>query len=392
MSGPVDFDVVIDRREEGSEKWNVAPGELPMWVADMDFAAAPVILDALRARLDHPVFGYTTIPPAFAEAVAGWWMRRHGWAVEEAWVGFATGVMPAMSSIIRTLAAPGEPVVIAPPVYHIFVNAITNSGREVLASPLRRDPATGWYDVDWDDLAAAFARPDVHLVIWCNPQNPLGRLWSAEELTRLAELAARHGVTVLSDEIHCDLTAPGHGYTPFAPLSPAPSITCVSPTKAFNIAGIQASAVIVPDPALRERVRRGLNRDEVAEPNAFAIDAAIAAFTRGDEWLDAARAYLQANKRHAVDAIGTIPGLHCVENLATYLLWVDISALSSDSVEFCRFLREHTGLYVSDGAQFGGDGAGFLRLNVACPRTLLDDGLDRLRRGVAAWTTHNHTQ
>ncbi|MCL2315988.1 MAG: pyridoxal phosphate-dependent aminotransferase [Actinomycetia bacterium] len=389
MTNPVpDFDEMLDRRGTNSAKWDVAENELPMWVADMDFRTAPPIMDALRTRLEGGVLGYQIIPEGYAAAVAGWWSRRHGWDVDPAWILFATGVIPAVSSVVRTLTAPGEPVVIAPPVYHVFFNSVVNSGRIVLGSDLVRDPATGAYAVDWADLEAKLARPDVHLLIWCNPHNPVGRLWTADELRRLADLAARHDVVVVSDEIHCDLTAPGTGYVPFATVGgpgAASSITCVAPTKTFNLAGIQSGSVIVPDPTLRETIRQSLNRDEVAEPNAFAVDATIAAYSAGEPWLDALRDYVWANKRHAVATINdTIPGMSTTCSDATYLMWVDISALSRDSAAFCQALRTRTGLYVSDGAQFGGDGAGFLRLNVACPRARLDDGLDRLRRGATA--------
>ena len=380
-----DFDAPIDRRGTHSLKWDVGADELPMWVADMDFAAAAPIRQALQRRLDNGVFGYTMVPDEYAAAVAGWWTRRHGWAVDPAWVGLTTGVVPAISSIVRTLTQPGEPVVVAPPVYNIFFNSIVNSGRVVLPSPLRRAPDTDAYEIDWDDLDAKLAQ--TRLLIWCNPHNPVGRIWSADELARVGELAATHGVTVLSDEIHCDVVAPGHAYVPYASIAPANSITCVAPTKAFNLAGLQTASVIVPDAELRAAVMRGLNRDEVAEPNAFAIDATIAAFTHGEPWLDAARAYIQANKHHAVDVIDAIPGLRAAESLATYLLWIDATALTDDSVALCAHLRATTGLYVSDGAEYGGDGAGFLRMNLACPRARVDDGLDRLRRGIATWNT-----
>ena len=380
-----DFDAPVDRRGTHSLKWDVGADELPMWVADMDFAAAAPIREVLQRRLDNGVFGYTMVPDEYAAAVAGWWTRRHGWAVDPAWVGLTTGVVPAISSIVRTLTQPGEPVVVAPPVYNIFFNSIVNSGRVVLPSPLRRDPDTDAYEIDWDDLDAKLAQ--TRLLIWCNPHNPVGRIWSADELARVGELAATHGVTVLSDEIHCDVVAPGHAYVPYASIAPANSITCVAPTKAFNLAGLQTASVIVPDAELRAAVMRGLNRDEVAEPNAFAIDATIAAFTHGEPWLDAARAYIQANKRHAVDVIDAIPGLRAAESLATYLLWIDATALTDDSVALCAHLRATTGLYVSDGAEYGGDGAGFLRMNLACPRARVDDGLDRLRRGIATWNT-----
>jgi cystathionine beta-lyase len=380
------FDEPLDRRGWGSLKWDVGAGELPMWVADMDFRAAPPIMDALRARVEHGIFGYTVVPDAYRQAVAGWWTRRHGWAVDPGWVDFTTGVVPAISSVVRTLTDPGDPVVVCPPVYNIFFNSIVNSGRVVRACGLLRD-ADGGYRIDWAGLDAALA--GTKLLIWCNPHNPVGRIWTPDELAHLGELANEHGVTVLSDEIHADLTAPGISYTPYAgvgAVNAAHAIVAVAPTKAFNLAGLQTASVIVPDPDLRARVVRGLNRDEVAEPNAFAVEAAVAAFTQGEDWLDALRAYVQANKHAAAAFINeTIPGLSAVESLATYLLWIDASALCDDSVALCAHLRATTGLYLCDGAQYGGDGARFVRMNLACPRARLDDGLDRLARGVASW-------
>ena len=379
-----DFDTIIDRRGLSSAKWAVGPGELPMWVADMDFVLAPPIAAAVAARAAVPSFGYSELPGAWAEAVAGWWQRRHNWTIAPEALAFCTGVIPALSSIVRSLTPPGGGVLVQTPVYNHFFTSIRNSGRQIVANELIYED--GRYSIDWDDLATKLASPAVTLFILCNPHNPSGQIWTAAELAKLGELAVANNVTIVSDEIHCDITAPGVLYTPFATAAPGcPAVICLSATKTFSIPGLQTAAVVAEDEKLRQLVFDGLNRDEIGEANAFAADAAIAAFTLGDAWVDEMRAYVQANKEHATAAIENL-GLHVVPGQATYLLWVDCANLvgeAGDATDFCRFLRATTGLFVSEGAIFGGPR--FFRINLGCPRALVDDGLGRLARGVAAW-------
>ncbi len=382
-----DFDTVIDRRGTNSVKWDeTAPGELPMWVADMDFAVAPEIRAALAARVEHGIFGYADVTDAWYNAYRGWWRRRHGLELERDWLMFCTGVVPAISSIVRKLTTPNENVVIQTPVYNIFFNSIINNGCRVLESPLVYEG--GEYHIDFDDLERCLADPQTTLMILCNPHNPIGKIWDRETLRRIGELCARHHVTVIADEIHCDLTAPGREYVPFASVSEECrriSISCMAPTKTFNIAGLQTAAVMVPDPQLRHRVWRGLNTDEVAEPNVFAIEAAVAAFEHGADWLDELRAYIQGNRETVAAYLReNIPALHLVPSEATYLLWIDCSAVTQDSAALADFIRRETGLFLSNGRQYGGSGRTFLRMNIACPRTTLLDGLDRLRRAIEA--------
>jgi cystathionine beta-lyase len=383
-----DFDEPVERSGTYATKWNVAPGELPMWVADMDFRTAPEVTEAVVARAKHGVFGYTDIPDEFRQSVACWWRERHGWNVDPQWVDFCTGVVPALSSCVRTLSQPGGKVAVVAPVYNIFFNSILNSGREAISCDL--DYADGAYHLDLGALERTLSDPQVRLLIFCNPHNPTGTIWTADELRAVGDICARHGVTVISDEIHCDLTAPGTSYTPFASVSDEyarVSVTCVSASKAFNLAGLQGAAVIIPDDELRARVVKGLNRDEVAESNDFAVVAAIAAFTKGGPWLDELRAYLQANREHATSFIASrIPGLHATAANATYLMWIDCGAICEDSIALAGFLRQETGLILSAGAVYRGNGSRFLRMNLACPRSRLDDGLGRLERGIAAWT------
>ncbi len=378
-----DFDCVIDRRNTDSLKWNVAEGELPMWVADMDFKTAPEILSAIRERAELGAFGYSVLPEAWYTAYGEWWKRRHQFELKRDWLIFCTGVVPAISSVVRKLTTPAEKVLVQTPVYNVFFNSILNNGRQVLENELiYRD---GAYEMDFEDLERKLADPQTTLMILCNPHNPVGKIWDRETLARVGALCKKHHVVVLSDEIHCDLTAPGREYIPFASVSEdcrENSVTCIAPTKTFNLAGLQTAAVSVPNPVLRHKVWRALNTDEVAEPNFFAAEAAVAAFTKGGPWLDELCAYLFENKRIAAEILHDSDlGLKVVPSDATYLIWIDCRRLTGDVGEAVRFIRRETGLIVTSGAQYGRCGEGFIRMNVACPRTLLEDGLSRLLTG-----------
>lgn len=379
-----DFDTPVNRRNTGSLKWDVAENELPMWVADMDFHVAPEIVNAIRARTEHGVFGYSIIPDEWADAYMYWWKTRHNFAIDRDSLIFTTGVVPAISSIVRKLTTPAEKVIIQTPVYNIFFNSIINNGRFVLESPLSYDGEQ--YSVDFSELEEKLSDPQVSLMILCNPHNPAGIVWDIDTLRTVGELCKKHNVTVVSDEIHCDLTDPGVNYTPFASVSDTCrdiSVTCIAPTKAFNMAGLQTAAVMVPNPALRHKVWRGLNTDEVAEPNAFAVCAAVTAFTNGVQWLDELRDYIFRNKQTAREFIEReIPAIHATPSQATYLMWLDCTKLSVNTTEAVRRIREKTGLYLSEGAQFGGNGNHFIRMNLACPVSVLKDGLERLKAGV----------
>lgn len=382
-----DFDTLIDRRGTHSLKWSAGKNELPMWVADMDFAAAPEITAAIKARAASGLFGYSIVPDEWYEAVCGWWRERHGFAMEKDWLVFASGVVPILSSVIRKLTTPGENVLVMTPVYGCFFSSIRNNGRRVLESPLAYDGAA--YRIDWEDLERKLADPQTALLLLCNPHNPTGNLWSRETLARIGELCWTHHVLVLSDEIHCDLTDPGRAYVPFASVSAhcmQNSVTCLAPTKAFNLAGLQTAAAMAPDPTLRHKVWRALNTDEIAEPNAFAIDAAIAAFTQGGAWLDALREHISAGKALVREFLAAeLTQLSLVPSQATYLLWLDCGKAGWSSQELARHIRNETGLWLSPGAEFGGNGDRFLRMNIACPRKRLTDGLARLQKGVRSY-------
>ena len=382
--GKYDFDSPVKRFGTDSIKWNIKEGELPMWVADMDFMTAPCITKALLERARHGVFGYTDVNDEWYDAYISWWDRRHGFKIIKEWLMFCTGVIPAISSAVRKLTTPNENVIIQTPVYNIFFNSIVNNGCRVLENELIYKD--GEYSMDFDDLELKMSDPQTNLMILCNPQNPAGKIWSKTDLEKIGDLAKKHGVTVISDEIHCDITEPGKGYVPFASVSDNcrdVSITCIAPTKAFSIPGVQTAAVCVPDLHLRNKVRRAINTDEVAEPNVFALHAAIAAFNGGEEWLDEMRDYVFKNRQICREYINkNIPDVKLIDGDATYLLWLDLTSLGVTSNEAYRTIREKTGLFLSKGSVYGKCGDGFLRMNVACPRDYVYDGLERLKRGI----------
>lgn len=382
-----DFDTKINRRSTSSMKWNVPEGELPMWVADMDFRTAPEIITAIKERAEHGIYGYTEVSEEWYAAVSNWWKKRHHFQIEKEWLVFCTGVVPAISSIVRKMTTVGENVVVQTPVYNIFFNSILNNGRNVLENKLKLDGQE--YSIDFEDLEEKLSHPQTTLMILCNPHNPIGKIWNKETLERIGELGEKHHVLIVSDEIHCDLTKPGSSYIPFASVSEAcrrNSITCLAPTKAFNLAGLQTAAVLIPNETIRHKVNRGLNTDEVAEPNVFAVNAAVAAFEQGEQWLDALREYLWENRRFAEEYIQSeIPDIKLLPADATYLLWLDCRSLIGSSTEFCDFIRKETGLYLSDGNGYR-NGEGFLRMNIACPKSVVQDGLMRLKKSIPAYT------
>ncbi len=379
-----DFDTIYDRRRKDAAKWAVGPDELPMWVADMDFKTAPEVISAMQERLDHGIFGYGDVPEEWYQAYISWWKRRHSFEMKKEWLVFCTGVVPAISSAVRKLTSPNENVVIMTPVYNIFFNSIINNGARVLESPLCYE--NGEYSIDFKDLENKLSDPQTSLMILCNPHNPVGKIWSAEELARIGELADKYHVTVVSDEIHCDITEPGKDYVPFASVNETTrkvSITCISPTKAFNLAGLQTAAVCVPDEFLRHKMWRALNTDEVAEPNSFAVCAAVAAFNYGEEWLSELRKYISENRSFTQGYLEEkLPEIKMVKAEATYLAWLDVSKISHDSEALSEEIRKKSGLYLSAGSHYGEQGKDFLRLNMACPRALLTEGLERLRKAI----------
>lgn len=399
------FDKITDRRGTNSLKWDVGENELPLWVADMDFPTAPAILKALEKRVAHGIFGYSVVPEEWAKSYIFWWKTRHNFEIKPDWLIFTTGVVPAISTCVRKLTTPAEKVLIPTPCYNIFFNSIVNNGRFPVESPLAFDEKTGRYSIDFVRLEKDLSDPQVSLMILCNPQNPTGNIWSKDDLAKVGELCKKHGVTVFSDEIHCDIAEPGKGYVPFASASKTCaeiSVTGIAPTKCFNIAGINSAAVVVPNPILRHKVWRALNTDEVAEPNAFAVDATIAAFTKGGEWLDSLNKYLTENRKFAADFIEKLnkdcrvrpdndrqgkfdngdAHFTVVSGEATYLLWVKVPEKFGSGDEFASELRKKTGLYIAGGSEYGKAGESFVRINLACPRSVLEDAMKRFEKFV----------
>lgn len=383
-----DFDSIIPRRGTNSYKWDSMPQAdmLPMWVADMDFRTAPAVTEALQRRAAHGIFGYTRVPSSYYEAVTNWFARRHGWKINPEWIIYTTGVVPALSAVIKALAAPGEKVLVQTPVYNCFFSSIRNDGCVAEYNPLRYED--GKYTVDWEDMERKAADPAVRLMLLCNPHNPAGRVWTREELERMADICLRNGVFVVADEIHCELVGEGHRYIPFASLSEGAllnSVTCVSPSKAFNLAGLQIANIIAADEEVRKKVDKAINVNEVCDVNSFAVDALEAACNEGEEWLDELNLYLRENDRTVREFFREhLPQVHVVPLEGTYLVWIDCSALGMPSGEIVERLKEEGRVMVNGGEMYGDTEGRFIRLNIACPRELLLQGLERIRRTLEA--------
>ena len=375
-----DFDKTIDRRATNSYKWDSAPeGVLPMWVADMDFRTAPAIIDALQKRVAHGIFGYTRVPDAYYDAVTSWFSRRHGWDIDREWIIYTSGVVPAVSAVIKALTVSGDKVIVQTPVYNCFFSSIRNNGCEIVSNPLRRTADT--YKMDFDALERCAADPRTKVMLLCNPHNPAGRVWTPDELTRLGNICLRNGVTVVADEIHCELVYQGFKYTPFASLSDAflhRSVTCVSPSKAFNIAGLQIANIVAFDNDLRSRIDKAININEVCDVNPFGVAATIAAYNEGEEWLNQLVDYLHGNYEAMAEFCRRELAEFPITRLeGTYLVWMDCSSLgmSSDALEHA--LLDDARLWLNAGTMYGAEGEGYMRWNIACPRSVMLDGLNR---------------
>lgn len=375
-----DFDYTPSRWNTFSLKWDIKPNELPMWVADMDFETAPEVKEAMIKRAEHGIYGYSIIPEEFFSSIQSWWKKRHHVEWKREWMIYSSGIVAAISSIVRRFIKKGDSVLIQSPVFNIFYNSILNNQGTVLSNDLVYKD--GKYSIDFIDLEEKLSLESTKMMILCNPHNPVGKIWSVEELTRIATLCKKYNVLLLSDEIHCEFVRPGLHYNSLGSLDSDlldNAIILVAASKTFNLAGLQSACVIVPNEKIRKIVDRGLNTDEVAEPNAFSMIANIAAFTYGEKWVDALIEYIDQNRKYSTEFIHThLPHLHLVEQEATYLLWIDISYYSSNSVEFVEELRKETGLYVSDGMEYGLNGASFIRVNIATSKKNVEDGMHRL--------------
>lgn len=378
-----DFDTVINRRGTNSYKWDIVKEEdvIPLWVADMDFKAAPAILEALKKRVEHGVFGYTLVPDSYYEAIINWFARRHNWQIDRSWIIYTTGVVPAVSCAIKALTLPGEKVLIQTPDYNCFFSSIKNNGCEVAENGLVRRGDS--YEVDFEDFERQCADEKTTVFLLCNPHNPAGRVWTKEELERMNDICLAHGVRVISDEIHCELVMPGHRFTPFAAISDAcrdNSVVLNSPTKAFNIAGLQIANIICADPAMRRRIDRAVNINEVCDVNPFGVVALQAAYNESEEWLDSLDHYIWGNYLALKEFIAKeLPRLEVTRLEGTYLAWVDIKATGLTSDEAYGKLMKEGRVYVNSGTMYGRRaGEGYLRINLACPRATLLEGMKRM--------------
>lgn len=376
------FDQAPDRRGSGSYKWDSGhdPELIPLWVADMDFKTAPCIIEALRRRVDHGVFGYTLVGKDYYDALTGWFSSRHGYEIDPRMVIYTSGVVPALSAIIKALTTPGDGVIVQTPVYNCFFSSIRNNGCRLAENPLRRvdlRPGEFTYEMDFDDLERKAADPANKLLLLCNPHNPAGKIWSRQELALVAGICRRNGVTVVSDEIHCELTMPGTEYVPYATVDSS-GIICLSPSKAFNTAGLQIANIVCPDETTRRAIDRAININEVCDVNPFGVEALKAAYTEeGAGWLDNLREYLHDNylMTRAILAEG-LPGCPLTRLEATYLPWLDVTSLGIPSEELEERLKKEAKVWVNAGEMYGL--GGYLRINIACPRERLREGLRRL--------------
>lgn len=383
-----DFDTVVDRRNTHSCKWDRAKEDIfPMWVADMDFEVAQPIKDALVKRAEHGVFGYSEPQEPYYQAIMNWVKRRNAWQLEREWIVHSPGVVPAMNMLVRALTNPGDKIIVQTPVYYPFFSAIENNGCHIARNALRLE--NGRYVMDYEDLEDKAGDSRAKVLILCSPHNPVGRVWSREELKRVGDICLRHGVIVISDEIHCDLVHSGNTHTSFATLSgefEQNSVTCFAPSKTFNTAGLQASAIIIPNKRIRDLYLHELQSNSLMH-NPFGIVALEAAYNHGEEWLEQLLDYLQGNIEYLEAFIRErLPEVKLIQPEGTYLVWLDFRAYSLNSAELEKLMLEAGKVWLDEGYIFGHEGEGFERINIACPRVLLQEGLERMERAMSSCT------
>lgn len=378
------FDEIISRKGSHSYKWDYNTNEniLPMWIADMDFRAAPPVIDALTKRVQHGVFGYTKVPTQYFDAIVNWFGRRHQFEIKKEWITVAAGVVPAISAALKTLTNPGDQVIIQTPVYNRFLSVIPNAQCKILTNDLiYRD---GRYSIDFDDLEIKAAHPLTKVFLLCNPHNPSGRVFTKEELIRMGEICLKHGVTVVSDEIHCDVIHPGHKHIAFASINQAfleNTVTCISPSKSFNLAGLQAANIVTANLDLKNKIDTALKLSELYELNAFAVEGLIAAYNESEEWLDALNEYLFENYNYLKNFFEkNMPQFKVLPLEGTYLVWIDITASGMTSAEVTQRLLKKENLWITHGTLYGDSGEGFVRVNIGCPKKLLIEGLDKMKK------------
>ena len=384
-----DFDRYIERRGSGAIKydglkqWYGDSELLPMWVADMDFATPDFIIDALKQRLDHPIFGYTIEPERYRPSIVEWLYNRHDWKIEGGWISFIPGIVKGIGMAISALLQPGDKIIIQPPVYHPFRMVAEHNGCEVVENPLKQE-ADGSYTMDLEHLDSIAA--GCKMLILANPHNPVGILWSKETLIRLAEICSKHNIIVISDEIHSDMALWGGKHTPFASVSDKAaqcSITFGAPSKTFNIAGIVASYAVVPNNVLRERFYGWMEGNELNQPNIFATIATIAAFDNGEQWRQEMIEYIEGNIEFVEQfCCQYIPQIKPIRPQASYLVWLDCRGLNLNHEQIIELFTQKAKLALNDGAMFGSEGSCFMRLNVGTTRAVLTTALEQLKSAV----------
>ena len=384
-----DFSRPTDRRGTDSYKWDSAPEAdiIPLWVADMDFETFPAITEALQRRVAHGIFGYTRVPEAYYEAVCRWFKKRHGWHINREDIIYTSGVVPAVSAVIKALTLPGDQVIVQGPVYNCFFSSIRNNGCEMVSNSLIYNKEELHYEIDFDDLERKLKHERARLMLLCNPHNPGGRVWTRDELTRVAELCRKYGVRVVSDEIHCELTLYDNEYVPFGSLPDElsrDSITCCSPSKAFNTAGLQIANIVCRDAEVRNRIDRAININEVCDVNPFGVIALQAAYSdEGYEWLTQLRKYISANYDLLLERFAReLPKCKVMRMEGTYLAWIDCSELHIPSDEIEKMLMHENKVWVNAGSMYGAEGAAFIRINMACTSELLNEGITRIVNGL----------
>lgn len=384
-----DFSRPTDRHGTDSYKWDSTPEAdiIPLWVADMDFETFPGITEALQRRVAHGIFGYTRVPEAYYEAVCNWFGKRHGWHINREDIIYTSGVVPAVSAVIKALTLPGDQVIVQGPVYNCFFSSIRNNGCETVSNSLIYNKEELRYEIDFDDLERKLAHERARLMLICNPHNPGGRVWTRDELTRVAELCHKYGVRVVSDEIHCELTLYDNEYVPFGSLPDElshGSITCCSPSKAFNTAGLQIANIVCRDAEVRNRIDRAININEVCDVNPFGVIALQAAYSdEGYEWLTQLRKYISANYDLLLERFAReLPKCKVMRMEGTYLAWIDCSELHISSDEIEEMLMHENKVWVNAGSMYGTEGAAFIRINMACTSELLNEGITRIVNGL----------
>ena len=387
-----DFSRPTDRRGTDSYKWDSAPEAdiIPLWVADMDFETFPGITEALQRRVAHGIFGYTRVPEAYYEAVCRWFGKRHGWHINREDIIYTSGVVPAVSAVIKALTLPGDQVIVQGPVYNCFFSSIRNNGCEMVSNSLIYNKEELRYEINFDDLERKLKHERARLMLLCNPHNPGGRVWTRDELTSVAELCHKYGVRVVSDEIHCELTLYDNEYVPFGSLPDElsrGSITCCSPSKAFNTAGLQIANIVCRDAEVRNRIDRAININEVCDVNPFGVIALQAAYSdEGYEWLTQLRKYISANYDLLLERFAReLPKCKVMRMEGTYLAWIDCSELHISSDEIEEMLMHENKVWVNAGSMYGAEGAAFIRINMACTSELLNEGITRIVNGLGAY-------